>query len=178
AARPRLVRSTPLDEKQTMEQLARIPPIKGSTRTQPFNPSDRFRPPPRPGETVQTPFPPPAARAPPPAVGSSRAVSLLRFAPEGDVELAPNLSLTFSEPMVAVTSANELELRGDPPARLSPEPPGRWRWIGTQTLLFEPNAERFPKATDYTIEVPASLRSAAGRALGKTTKFGFRLPAV
>src|SRR5260221_6875386 len=61
--------------------------------------------------------------------------------------------------MVAVTGHEDLgrEARA---VRLAPEPPGRWRWVGTKTLLFEP-AGRFPMATDYRAEVPAGTRSAA-----------------
>ena len=32
------------------------------------------------------------------------------------------------------------------PVKLTPEPKGRWRWIGTRTILFDPEI-RFPQAT-------------------------------
>ena len=40
------------------------------------------------------------------------------------------------------------------PVRLTPQPPGEWRWVGTRTLLFEPEG-RFPMATGYRVEVRA-----------------------
>jgi hypothetical protein len=98
----------------------------------------------------------------------------LRFAPEGEVESAPHLSVTFSQPMVAVTSNEDLAA-SQPPVKLSPQPKGRWRWIGTKTLLFEPDG-RFPMATEYTVEIPAGTKSAAGASLGETKRWRFATP--
>src|SRR5262245_54057203 len=76
--------------------------------------------------------------------------------------------------MVAVTS-NE-DLSASPPSiKLSPQPPGKWRWLGTKTLLFEP-AGRFPMATDYSVESPAGTKSAAGGALGAAKRWTFSTP--
>ena len=61
------------------------------------------------------------------------------------------------------------------PVRLTPTPPGRWRWVGTQTLLFEPDG-RFPMATDYRAEVPAGTRSAVGGALARAVAWTFTTP--
>ena len=93
------------------------------------------------------------------------------------VDLAPNVSLTFSEPMVALSSHGDADAT-TPPMRLVPRPPGRFRWVGTQTLLFEPDGERFPKATDYAVEIPAGTHTATGRPLAATKAFKFSLPPV
>ena len=47
-----------------------------------------------------------------------------------------------------------------------PQPPGEWRWVGTRTLVFEPEG-RFPMATDYRVEVPAGTRAATGGTLAE-----------
>ena len=88
---------------------------------------------------------------------------MLRHSAEGEVPLAPPLSVTFSQPMVAVTSHADLAAVARP-VRLSPEPPGQWRWVGTKTLIFEPTG-RFPMATDYRVEVPAQFADQAQRLL-------------
>ena len=62
--------------------------------------------------------------------------------------------------------------------RLVPQPPGRFRWVGTQTLLFEPEGERLPKATDYVVEVTPGTRTAAGRQLADARAIKFSLPPV
>ena len=100
---------------------------------------------------------------------------LLRYAPQGNVPLAPQVSVTFSQPMVAVTSLADLAAH-EVPVKISPEPPGKWRWIGTRTLLFEAAGMRMPMATTYTVTVPAGVKDAAGHALAQETKFTFTTP--
>ena len=109
-------------------------------------------------------------------------LEVLRYAPEGDVPLAPNLSVTFNQPMVALTGISDLA-KDDVPVRLSPQPEGQWRWVGTKTLLFEPAAKtgfaagRFPAATRYTVEIPAGTTSATGGKLSQGVTFTFTTPA-
>ena len=88
------------------------------------------------GETVRTAFPPPEVRERP-ATETGGPLEGVRHQPDGEIPLAPHFSVTFSAPMVAVTSHGELA-REAAPVRLSPEPPGEWRWVGTRTVLFEP----------------------------------------
>ena len=76
--------------------------------------------------------------------------------------------------MVAVTSQEALA-EGALPVSLVPEPPGKWRWVGTKTLLFEP-AVRFPMATTYTVETVAGLRSATGGVLAAPMRWTFTTP--
>ncbi|MGH9832733.1 MAG: alpha-2-macroglobulin family protein [Blastocatellia bacterium] len=84
------------------------------------------------------------------------------------------MSVTFSQPMVAVTSNQDLAAT-QVPVKLSPQPAGKWRWIGTKTLLFEP-ASRFPMATNYTVEIPAGTKSATGGALAAAKRWTFSTP--
>src|SRR5439155_13490711 len=56
-----------------------------------------------------------------------------------------------------------------------PQPKGRWRWIGTKTLLFEP-ADRFPMATEYQVSIHAGTKSETGGTLAAEEKFAFRTP--
>jgi len=77
-------------------------------------------------------------------------VKVVRRSPEGEVPVAPNVSITFDQPMVAVTSQDEAAKTV--PATLSPQPAGRWRWLGTRTLLFDPehNLEERILAEQFT----------------------------
>src|SRR6185436_2909070 len=124
--------------------LSRLQPLKaGADDERDFALRDRSLPPPRTGKTIQASFPPPL-RPDVPDTGSTGPLEVLRYSPEGDVPLAPQLSVTFSQPMVAVTSHDD-SLAGGVPVKLRPEPAGRWRWVGARTLLFDPNV-RFPMA--------------------------------
>ncbi len=170
----RLVEGEPLSDSDLQALLARMPSLE-------VEPGDQQElrlpaetlPPPRPGQTVEQPFPPvePAATGETPDTGP---LEVLRFSPEGDVPLAPFLSVTFSQPMVALGTVAQVAAQAAP-VRLAPQPEGAWRWIGTQTLLFEPTT-RFPMATEYTVEVPAGTLSATGGALADAVRWSFRTP--
>jgi uncharacterized protein YfaS (alpha-2-macroglobulin family) len=167
-------RATALSDGETAAVLARLPalePLPDDEKD--FALREKSLPPPRTGATVKEPFPPPAdAPSPPPA--ASGPLTVLRHAPEGDVPLAPNLSVTFSLPMVAVTSHDDLAKAGVP-VRLDPQPAGQWRWVGAKTLLFEPTG-RFPMATAYRVEVPAGTKSATGDTLASAARWTFTTP--
>ena len=138
-----------------------------------FRPSSQ--PVPRTGDTIHEAFPPPpSSMLPPPVVDAAKELRVLRHMPEGEVKLAPELSITFSQPMVAVTS--QTDAAAVQPVKLTPTPKGKWRWIGTRTILFDPDP-RFPNATTYKVEVPAGTKSATGGVLAKAVTFSFETPA-
>jgi uncharacterized protein YfaS (alpha-2-macroglobulin family) len=156
----------------TQALLKRLPKLKAA-HTASFAKRKGPPPPKLTGDTISKVFPPPPG--PPKVKAVSGPLKVLRFQPEGDVPLAPHISLTFSQPMVAVGSVGDLA-KGPFPATLTPQPPGRWRWLGTRTLLFEPEGERFPMATEYQVEVPAGTKAAGGGALAEPVKWTFRTP--
>lgn len=163
-----------LDDGSTQRVLKRLPELTPDPNAQvEFKLRPGSLPPPRPGKTLEQPFPPPVAPEVAPEVAAGP-LKVERFAPEGDVDLAPHLSLSFNQPMVAVTSLETLAQQ-EPPVVLTPKPTGKWRWIGTRTLLFEPE-DRFPMATEYTVEVPAGTRSASGQTLDQPFTTRFRTP--
>lgn len=169
---PPPVTPTPLPESTIQSILDRLPPLPAEEARE-FALPEKPLPPPRAGKTIEEPFPPPAAPIAPeqPAVGP---LEVLRYQPEGDVPLAPYLSVTFSQPMVTLTAHKDLTTQ-EVPVRLSPQPPGTWRWVGTQTLFFEPEG-RFPMATRYTVEIPAGITSATGGKLEKAIRWTFTTP--
>ena len=173
----------PLSPSDTEQLLGRLPPLTGQAGdVMELNLPKDTLPAPRPGKTVQQPFPPPPAPSAPPEVATGP-LEVLRYAPEGDVPLAPNMSVTFNQPMVALTSIGDLAKQAVP-VKLSPQPEGQWRWVGTKTLVFEPAAKtgfaagRFPAATKYTVEIPAGTTSATGGKLAQAVSFTFTTPAA
>jgi uncharacterized protein YfaS (alpha-2-macroglobulin family) len=166
--------ATRLPESEAQQILERVPPIKSEdTDEQDFALRDRSLPPPRTGQTISAAFPPPVPSTLPDQV-SSGPLEVLRVSPEGEVALAPQLSVTFSQPMVALTSIQDLAAQ-DAPVRLTPQPQGRWRWIGTKTLLFEPDV-RLPMATEFSVTVPAGTKSANGNQLAAARSWKFATP--
>src|SRR5919106_1291391 len=61
------------------------------------------------------------------------------------------------------------------PVKLTPQPPGKWRWLGTKTLIFDPQ-DRFPMATTYRVTVPAGTRAANGSTLSTEKSWSFTTP--
>jgi uncharacterized protein YfaS (alpha-2-macroglobulin family) len=170
-----LAPARPLPDAEASALLARMTPIATEPGdAQSFALRGRSQPPPRTGQTIQAAFPPPASSGLPPPTGEAGGeLRVVRTMPEGSVPLAPELSVTFSQPMVAVTS--QTDAAAVTPVRLSPQPPGRWRWIGTRTIVFHPEV-RFPQATSYRVEIPAGTASATGGKLARPVAFAFETP--
>ena len=166
--------ATRLADNETESVLRRLPPIKSEAGDeQDFALREKSLPPPRTGKTIEGQFPPAVPRdvTTPTATGP---LEVLRFAPEGEVPIAAQLSVTFSQPMVVVTSHADTVAEGVP-VRLTPQPQGRWRWVGAKTLLFEADGH-LPMATDYQVEVAKGTKSATGASLAETRAWRFSTP--
>ncbi|MFT5429970.1 MAG: hypothetical protein ACI9OJ_000643 [Myxococcota bacterium] len=173
--RPKAAQAEKLDAKATKELLGRLEALElqdGDAPTFAFR--KRSLKPPVTGKTVKGEFPPklPTDAAKPTTDGEPLKVA--RFSPEGDVPLAPKLSVTFSAPMVAVTSHDELKKR-PVPVKLTPEIEGKWRWVGARNLAFETTG-RLPMATVFTATVPAGTTSVNGDKLAESVSWTFQTP--
>ena len=62
------------------------------------------------------------------------------------------VTLTYSQPMIAVSSLDEQINVEDMGISLTPKIEGRWRWLGTKTVQFEAK-HRLPYSTTYTLTV-------------------------
>ncbi len=175
ADRSKLAPARPLPDSEARAILARLSPVAvGADDVKAFALRDRSTPPPRTGATIRDRFPGPGlASRPPVTADAGKPLEVLRFAPEGDVPLAPMATITFSQPMVAVTSQDDAARVV--PVTMTPTPPGRWRWLGTRTLIFDPEI-RFPQATTYTVEIPRGTASATGNVLAASKTFTFTTP--
>ncbi|MCI0397330.1 MAG: MG2 domain-containing protein [Chloroflexi bacterium] len=169
---------TPLSQEEIQRILDRLPTPPGEEGDSvEFQLPERSLPPPLTGDTITEPFPPPPAEATPDAVASGP-LEVLRFAPEGEIPLAPFLSVTFNQPMVPLATLEELAA-ADVPVRLTPAIPGVWRWLGTKTLTFEYQGDafdRFPMATEFVAEIPAGTTSATGGVLAQAVTWRFSTP--
>ena len=163
-----------LSPERVEKLLSRVTETKAKASDQKqFALRKRSLPVPRTGETVAHSFPPKEGAQVRPKTSSE--LSIRRFSPEGPVPMAPHLSITFSDAMVAVTSQDDAAKTQ--PVKLSPQPAGRWRWLGTKTLLFDPEV-RFPMSTRYEVEIPKGTRSAGGAILGQAKTFEFTTAAL
>jgi len=171
----RTVEGEPLDEARLAELLERVPVLlPDASAAVDFAVRPGPPPPAIAGDTLPVAFPPPATAAPPPDMASGP-LEVARYQPEGDVDIASHVAVTFSGPFAPLAS-NALLDAVDVPARLEPQPAGRWRWVGTQTLVFEPEGGRMPFATEFAVEVPAGAVASDGRTLAEGASWTFRTP--
>ncbi|HSU15295.1 alpha-2-macroglobulin family protein [Longimicrobium sp.] len=178
AARPAAATGRLLTAAEQQRLLARLAPLAAdSTPADAFNFPAQTLPPPRAGRVVAEPFPPrdTAAAGRPVSAQAPAPLDVIRRAPEGDVDTGAEVTITFSQPMVPLGSVADVAAQAVP-ARITPQPPGRWRWIDVRTLKFEPRG-RLPMATEYTVEIPAGTRGAAGGPLGEAVRWTFATPA-
>lgn len=173
--RPLVAVGSELSAETIQAILARLPELTampGDTQT--FRLPDESLPPPRPGQTIAEPFPP-SEPGDAPDVVPSGPLEVLRYAPEGDVPLAPFISLTFNQPMVPLATVSQLAALAAP-AEITPALPGVWHWLGTRTARFEytGDVDRLPMATEYVVTVPAGTQSQTGGVLAQTVSWRFR----
>jgi alpha-2-macroglobulin len=162
-----------LSESESANLLKRLPPVKvEGDDQQDFAKRAGTLPPPKTGKVVPVKFPSDEERGTP-KVNNNAALEVVRYSPQGDVPLVPDLSITFSQPMVAVTSQEQAAQTV--PVRLTPEVKGKWRWLGTKTLIFDAE-QRFPMATKFTAVVQAGTKSAIGNSLNKDVSWTFTTP--
>ncbi|MEQ1646809.1 MAG: hypothetical protein ABL959_25365, partial [Pyrinomonadaceae bacterium] len=124
-----LAATDPLSEGDAANLLKRIPEIKTTTddKTE-FAKRIGTLPAPKTGNKIPVKFPSDDMRGMPKVDMSGQTLQVLRYSPEGEIPLAPDLSVTFSQPMVAVTSQEEAAKFA--PVELTPQVEGRWRWLG------------------------------------------------
>jgi uncharacterized protein YfaS (alpha-2-macroglobulin family) len=173
AERPKVEEQT-LSDAETRELLGRTAPlseVQGDASGFKLRPDSR--PAPKTGESGEFVFPKIGEGLPQPRTGTDP-LTVVRFSPEGDVGLTSELFITFSEPMVSIGS--QQDAASYVPAKITPFVPGRWRWLGTKTLTFNPE-RRFPLATEFSVEIPGGIESASGKALAKPTSWKFRTSA-
>jgi alpha-2-macroglobulin len=174
-----VVGGTPLDDAAVNAIIARLSPWddKAAVRAA-FKWPTVSLPAPRPGRTIDQSFP--AAAAPAPVESTEGPLQVERFQPEGDIAIAPFISITFNHAMVPITTLGQLAA-SDVPVRITPVVEGKWQWIGTKTLRFDAavnGIDRLPMSTEYKVVVPAGTKAAVGAPLAKEVAFAFRTPPV
>ncbi|MBS2002737.1 MAG: hypothetical protein JST44_14600 [Cyanobacteria bacterium SZAS LIN-5] len=162
---------TPLDLKalspERLKELALLmPPMRKSEATAKFQPISYIKqPPPKANVQIQE-FPPQNSASDLPSrpeQAKSLPLKVRRVSHQGQVSSVDVLKISFSQPMVAISSpeGNDAAV----PVKLTPAIPGAWHWYDAQSIAFQPKAKLFPNATTFKIEVPAGTHSLIGGTL-------------
>lgn len=86
--------------------------------------------------------------------------------PSGEVGIVTELNVVFDRPVHPLGAVSD----GPPPFRITPELPGRFRWVGSRAIVFTPS-QRVPFATRVAVEVPAGLQALDGTRLAEPHRF-------
>ena len=172
------VEGEPLMQDEIDVILARLPEMEMQADDQvEFKLPPESLPVPKTGETIEQVFPPEDVISP--VAVEEGPLKVLRYSPEGEISVAPFISVTFNQPMVPLATLEQLSKK-DVPVQISPELPGSWRWVGTKTLAFyyeSDQIDRLPKATEYTALIPAGTESVIGGELAEEVSWTFTTPA-
>ncbi|MEP7120603.1 MAG: MG2 domain-containing protein [Byssovorax sp.] len=84
--------------------------------------------------------------------------------PKGATVDPSEITLVFNRPMHALEIA---ENQAAPPVIITPAVAGRWSWVGTSGLQLIPAGSEVPRATEYTVEVPAGTKALDGSTMPK-----------
>lgn len=165
-----------LNENEANAIFQRLPPMPiNDSADSGFQMRASSLPPPKAGKSVPVKFPADESRnSPDSGSANSAALQVVRFSPSGNVPFAPDLSVTFSQPMIRLGSLQERE-NENIPIILTPKVKGRWRWLGTKTLIFDAET-RFPMATVFKATIPAGTKSAASGILSNEVSWTFSTP--
>ncbi|TXH68297.1 MAG: hypothetical protein E6Q83_14510 [Thiothrix sp.] len=173
-----LVQPKALSPEETKTLLGRLPPLPTLEDAKPFALRPSSEPPPKVGETVQQAFPPPTSTTSAPTTAKSGPLTVTRYAPQGEVPAAQQISISFDRPMVALSTHSQT-VAESVPVTMTPAVDGAWRWAGTQTLIFEPKeGARLPMATEFNLSVPAETQAADGTRLAKDLAWSFKTPTL
>lgn len=168
----------PLSNAEIAEIIARLPNLPQDKELQSeFKIPPEVLPPPRPGEILEQTFPiePTEIQSPDEIDGP---LEVLRYSPEGEIPMAPFISITFNQSMIPLGTLKQLS-QEEIPVQIIPALTGTWRWIGTKTLTFEFDSDeidRLPMATEYRVTIPEGTESVNGNVLAESVSWTFQTP--
>ncbi|MBN1611760.1 MAG: hypothetical protein JW940_34320 [Polyangiaceae bacterium] len=94
---------------------------------------------------------------------------VLHVSPQGPEQKPREVAIVFDRPIRA------LGVDDSGPVGFTIQPPieGRWAWIGTHAVVFDPSAHEFPGATEFSVRVPDEVAGIDGSRLQQSVGFQF-----
>ncbi len=173
-----VVKPQALSPEEAKTLLGRLPPLPTTEDEKPFALRPASEPPPKVDKTLEQNFPPPPNTSSTPITTKTGPLTITRYAPQGEVTAAQQISISFDRPMVALSTQSQT-LVESVPVKMTPMVEGAWRWAGTQTLVFEAKGGvRLPMATEFKLSVPIDTQAADGSRLGQALAWSFKTPSL
>jgi uncharacterized protein YfaS (alpha-2-macroglobulin family) len=107
-------------------------------------------------------------------------LTIVKAGPVGEVASlaeANEIRVVFSEPMIVLGKIPKV--LSVPWFHVAPDIKGTFRWSGTTTLIFTPDAKTpLPFATKYDVTIDPEAKAVSGKTLGKAYHFSFITPTI
>ncbi len=168
----------PIAPDQLKQLLNHLPAQSKTSASSSFKIPPAPTAPAKPGGTTKQEFPPKESKTRPASKSPAGALKVLHYTPEKAVSEVKQISITFSQPMVPLSSAESNAEAKNIPVKMTPDTAGHWRWLGTQTLAFIPKGKILPRSTNYHLEIPAGTSSLSGNKLAQTISWDINTPCV
>jgi len=105
---------------------------------------------------------------------SGRPLEVTHTGPRGQLnEPHAQIAISFSKPMVSLTKVEDRAAKRY--LSIKPEVAGKQRWLGSRTLLFEPDGP-LPGSTRFSVSVPAGIEALDGTKLEQGKEWTFSTP--
>lgn len=146
--------------------------------------------PPKTSKHIQAPFPPPLEDRPEESVLDPERLKQLTKEKAGPLIIerySPNeseinypiatVTMTFNQPMISVSTLDDMSHVDQMGISLTPAPEGRWRWTGARTIQYEPK-HRLPYSTRYVLKVNKNQCTSVieGKSMGRRIQIDKDLP--
>lgn len=105
---------------------------------------------------------------------SDNAFAIVHHGPVDAATSDATINIVFSRAIRALDASDD---DAPIPVTLTPAVEGKWHWVGTHGVQFQPKAGRLPLGTQFKVSVPATVTALTGEQLGKPFEFAFFTPA-
>jgi uncharacterized protein YfaS (alpha-2-macroglobulin family) len=107
--------------------------------------------------------------------GAPKLTAHYPIADSTNIAVNTQITLVFDRPMTPLSYIQGDGNVKDWPVTITPEVKGRWRWLGTSTIVFEPE-NGLTLATKYTITAPKGIASLMGDKTEEDVIWSFETP--
>lgn len=105
--------------------------------------------------------------------GKAAPFAVVHHGPQGNATSDAVINIVFSRPLRTLEGSD----KDTPiPVTMRPELPGKWHWIGTNGVQFQPAGGRLPLGREIQVTVSEQARALDGTTLGKPLTFSFTTP--
>jgi alpha-2-macroglobulin len=105
----------------------------------------------------------------PESSAASNAFNVVHHGPVGSAGTDATINIVFNKPIRPLNSDDDAPI----PITLNPHIDGKWQWVGTHGVQFQPADLRLPLGRSIHVSVPGNLTALTGEQLGTALEYDF-----